>query len=250
MVKNMLLLPAIDLMDNRCVRLRQGRADDVTVYNNDPVEQARIWEAQGGDFLHVVDLDGAFAGEPRHTDLIARMVAAIKIPVEVGGGLRTDQDVRQLLDVGVTRVILGTRAAADPPALQNLAGTFGAGIAVGIDARDGLVQVRGWVETTTTRAIDLARHVASLGVRTVIYTDTATDGMLKGANIKGMQEMCDAVPELNFVASGGVTGTDDIRALAALQRPNLEGAIIGRALYENTTTLAELKAAMRPAPII
>lgn len=239
----MKILPAIDLMNNRCVRLRQGRAEDATVYNDDPVDQALRWEAQGGDFLHLVDLDGAFAGAPRHTRLIARIVEAVKIPVEVGGGLRTDEDVRELLDTGVDRVILGTRAVAEPAALRRLAQAFTHRIAVGIDARDGRVQVRGWVETTATRATDLARDVAAMGVRTVIYTDTATDGMLRGPNLAGLAALCDAVPELRFVASGGVSGAEDVRALAALRRPNLEGAIVGKALYEGTTTLAELRAA-------
>ena len=239
----MKLFPAIDLMNNRCVRLRQGRAEDATVYNEDPVDQAQRWEAEGGDFLHLVDLDGAFVGAPRHTRLIARIVEAVRIPVEVGGGLRTDDHVRELLDTGADRVILGTRAVADPAALRRLAQSFGPRLAVGIDARDGKVQVRGCVESTATRATDLARDVGMMGIRTVIYTDTATDGMLRGPNLAGLAELCDAVPELHVVASGGVSGAADIHALVALRRPNLEGAIIGKALYEGATTLAELRAA-------
>lgn len=239
------ILPAIDLMKNKCVRLRQGRADDATVYNDDPVDQALRWETQGGQYLHLVDLDGAFAGAPRHTRVISEIVEAVKIPVEVGGGLRTDDHVRELLDVGVDRVILGTRAVADPDALRRLVETFGARIAVGIDARGGLVQVKGWVETTGTRAADLARDVAGMGVGTIIYTDTATDGMLKGPNLPGMAAMCDAVPSVRIVASGGVSRADDIRALAALRRANLDGAIVGKALYEGTATLAELLVAAR-----
>jgi phosphoribosylformimino-5-aminoimidazole carboxamide ribotide isomerase len=241
----MKIFPAIDLMKNQCVRLRQGRADAATVYNDDPVDQALRWEAQGGEYLHLVDLDGAFAGEPRHTAVIGRIVAAVKIPVEVGGGLRTDDHVRELLNVGVDRVILGTRALAEPDALRRLVATFGARVAVGIDARGGFVQVKGWVETTTTRAADLARDVAAMGVQTIIYTDTATDGMLKGPNLAGMAAMCDAVPAANVVASGGVSKVEDVRDLAALKRTNLEGAIVGKALYEGTATLAELLAAVR-----
>lgn len=241
----MKIYPAIDLMKNQCVRLRQGRADEATVYNADPVDQALQWESQGGEYLHLVDLDGAFAGAPRHTRVIADIVEAVNIPVEVGGGLRTDEHVRELLDVGVDRIILGTRALAEPDALRRLVEEFGARIAVGIDARGGFVQVKGWVETTGTRAVDLARDVAALGVRTIIYTDTATDGMLKGPNLPGMAAMCDAVPTVSVVASGGVSNVDDIRGLAALKRSNLEGAIVGKALYEGTATLADLLAAAR-----
>lgn len=238
----MKIFPAIDLMNNQCVRLRQGRADAATVYNDDPVDQALQWESQGGGYLHLVDLDGAFQGAPRHTKVIAQVVEAVKIPVEVGGGLRTDDHVRELLDVGVDRVILGTRALSDPEALRRLVALFGIHVAVGIDARDGLVQVKGWVETTGTRAVDLARDVAALGVRTIIYTDTATDGMLQGPNLAGMAAMCDAVPGVNVVASGGVAKAADIRGLAELKRANLEGAIVGKALYEGSVTLAELLA--------
>jgi len=242
----MKIFPAIDLMNNCCVRLRQGRAQDATVYSTDPVATARDWEAAGGGFLHVVDLDGAFQGRPRHTETIARIVAALGIPVEVGGGLRTDDHVRELLDAGVARVILGTRALAEPDALARLVRRHGGDrIAVGIDARGGRVQVKGWVETTDTLATDLARTVASLGVRTIVYTDTATDGMLRGPNTEATDALCAAVPECNVVASGGVSSPDDIRRLVALGRANLEGAIVGKALYEKTTTIPELVAAAR-----
>ncbi len=238
----MKIFPAIDLMNNQCVRLSQGRADAATVYNDDPVDQALCWEAQGGDYLHLVDLDGAFAGEPRHTRLIERIIEAVKIPVEVGGGLRTDEHVRELLDVGVDRVILGTRAVSDPDALRRLVERFRHRIAVGIDAREGFVQVKGWVETTGMRAVDLARDVAAMGVHTLIYTDTATDGMLQGPNLSGMAAMCDAVPGVGVVASGGVSSLEDVRNLSVLRRSNLEGVIVGKALYEGSVTLPGLLA--------
>ncbi|HOM59668.1 MAG TPA: HisA/HisF-related TIM barrel protein, partial [Kiritimatiellia bacterium] len=152
----MIILPAIDLKDGKCVRLRQGRAEEVTVYSDDPVAQAREWLAQGAEQLHVVDLDGAFQGEPQHMEQIAQIVRAVGIPVEVGGGLRTDAQIEQMLGVGVARAILGTRAVESLDTLRALARRFGAAIAVGIDARDGFVQVRGWVETTKVRAVDLA----------------------------------------------------------------------------------------------
>ena len=244
----MIIFPAIDLMNNCCVRLRQGKAQNATVYSTDPVAMAKRWEAEGGRFLHVVDLDGAFAGEPRHTATIAAIVKALSIPVQVGGGLRTDDHVRALLDVGVTRVILGTRAVEDEDALGRLVATFGDAIAVGIDARDGRVQVKGWVETTDTLASVLALRVAALGVKTLVYTDTATDGMMAGPNLPAMAAMCDAVPAVNIVASGGVSKPDDLRALAALARPNLEGAIVGRALYEGTVSLDLFHNPIRATP--
>lgn len=236
------IFPAIDLKDGRCVRLRQGRADQATVYGADPVAMARHWRDAGALALHVVDLDGAFTGRPVHTEVIGQIAAALDIPVQVGGGLRTDADVRLLLEQGVQRAIVGTRALDDPEAVARLADTFGPQLAVGIDARDGWVQIKGWVETSRTRATDLALRMASLGVGTLIYTDTTTDGMLCGPNLEAVDALCAAV-QCRVVASGGVSRLADISALAALKRPNLEGVIIGKALYEGTVTLPEALAA-------
>lgn len=238
----MIILPAIDLKDGRCVRLRQGRAEDVTVYSDDPVAQARTWLEQGAEQLHVVDLDGAFQGEPKHAEVIARIVQAIGIPVEVGGGLRTDAHIERLLSAGVARAIIGTRALESLDALSSLVRRFGDAIAVGIDARDGYAQVKGWVETTGTRAVDLAKQVESVGVRTVIYTDTATDGMLGGTNLEAMRQMCRAV-SCRIIASGGVSAPEHVMALKALGCANLYGAIVGKALYDGKTTLAAMRAA-------
>jgi len=238
----MIILPAIDLMDGKCVRLRQGRAEDVTVYSDDPVAQARTWLEQGAGQLHVVDLDGAFQGEPKHAEVIARIVKTVGIPVEVGGGLRTDAHIERLLQAGVTRAIIGTRALESLDALAALVRRFGDAIAVGIDARDGFVQVKGWVETTKTRATDLAKRVASVGVRTIIYTDTATDGMLGGPNLTAMCQMCGSVA-CDIIASGGVSLPEHVTALKALGCPNLFGAIVGKALYDGRTTFAAMKAA-------
>ena len=239
----MVVLPAIDLKDGKCVRLRQGRADAVTVYSDDPVAQAQAWLAQGAEQLHVVDLDGAFQGEPRHAEVIARIVAAAGVPVEVGGGLRTDAQVERLLALGVARAIIGTRALDSLDALAALVRRFGERIAVGIDARDGFVQVKGWVETTGTRATALAQQVAEAGVRTIIYTDTATDGMLGGPNLTAMREICRAVPACRVIASGGVSAPEHVLALKALECANLFGAIVGKALYDGKTTLAAMCAA-------
>jgi len=237
-----IILPAIDLKDGKCVRLRQGKAEEVTVYSDDPVTQARTWLAQGAEQLHVVDLDGAFQGEPRHAEVIGRIIRAIGIPVEVGGGLRTDAQIERLLQAGVTRAIIGTRALESLGALSALVGRFGEAIAVGIDARDGFVQVKGWVETTQTRATELARQVEAAGVRTIIYTDTATDGMLGGPNLTAMRQMCGTVA-CRIIASGGVSAPEHVTALRALGCANLYGAIVGKALYDGKTTLAAMKAA-------
>ncbi len=238
----MIILPAIDLKDGRCVRLCQGRADEATIYSNDPVDMAKHWVDQGGEYLHVVDLDGAFQGHPVHVDIIAKIVAAIPIPVEVGGGLRTDDDLRILIEAGVDRAIIGTRAFADTDSLAESVRKFGSKVAVGIDARNGRVQVKGWVETTEMLAVDLARKANALGVETLIFTDTATDGMMVGTNVSAMDEICQAVT-CNVIASGGVTTPGDVRALTALGHPHLQGAIVGKALYEKTTTLADMKSA-------
>ena len=242
----MKIYPAIDLKDGKCVRLKQGRADAVTVYSEDPVAMARQWADAGGDWLHVVDLDGAFAGHPVHLEVIRKISRAISIPVELGGGLRTDDDIRRMLDAGVSRVVLGTWACADPDALAALVKTFGDRLAVGIDARNGKVQVKGWVETTDTLAVDLAGRVSALGVSTIIYTDTATDGMLTGPNVEGVRQLCRAV-KANVIASGGISTCADIAALAGLDFSNLDGVIVGKALYEGAVTIPDMKASARSA---
>lgn len=238
----MIILPAIDLKDGRCVRLRQGRAEDATVYSDDPVEMAKHWVDEGGEYLHVVDLDGAFQGQSAHLEVIKRIADAVPIPVEVGGGLRTDADIRRLLETGVDRAIIGTRAFAEPESLAETVRLFGEHVAVGIDARDGHVQVKGWVETTAMPAVDLARKADAMGVKTLIVTDTATDGMMVGTNVSAMDTVCRAV-SCRVIASGGITTPDDVRALTALGHANLHGAIVGRALYEATTTLQAFQAA-------
>jgi len=239
----MIILPAIDLKDGKCVRLRQGRADDVTVYGDDPAAQARDWREQGGRELHVVDLDGAFAGEPKHADVIRRIIAAFGGPVEVGGGLRTPDALRAVLEAGATRAIIGSAALEDPSFLIKAYELYGERIAVGIDARDGFVQTKGWVETTQVKATDLAAAVAKIGIQTIIYTDTATDGMLGGPNLTQMAAICDAAPTCQITASGGVSSPYDVENLKALERPNLRAAIVGKALYDGRTTLRDMNVA-------
>src|SRR5574344_789219 len=239
----MIILPAIDLKDGKCVRLRQGRADDVTVYGADPAAQAKDWADQGGQELHVVDLDGAFAGTPKHAEVIARIIKAFGGPVEVGGGLRTPEALAAVIDAGVARAIIGSAALEDPEFLAKAVDLYGEKIAVGIDARNGFVQTKGWVETTKTLATDLAAAVAKAGVTTIIYTDTATDGMLGGPNLTQMAAICDAAPTCQITASGGVSSPFDIANLKALERTNLRAAIVGKALYDGRTTLKEMNIA-------
>jgi phosphoribosylformimino-5-aminoimidazole carboxamide ribotide isomerase len=237
-----LIIPAIDLKGGRCVRLRQGRADAETVYSDDPVDTAKRWQSEGARWLHVVDLDGAFEGRPAHLDAVRRIAGAVAAPIELGGGIRTDEDVARVLDAGVARAIIGTRAFSDPEGLGALVERFGERIAVGIDARDGFVQVKGWVETTRTRALDLARRADALGVATLIYTDTATDGMLAGHNADATDALCRAV-RCGVIASGGVSTAEDIAKLAALGHANLRGAIVGKALYDGVVSMDALRAA-------
>ncbi len=239
----MIILPAIDLKDGKCVRLRQGRADDVTVYGDDPAEQARDWRTQGGQELHVVDLDGAFAGTPKHAEVIRRIIEAFGGPVEVGGGIRNMETLTSVLEAGATRAIIGSAALDDPEFLSQAVEQYGERIAVGIDARDGFVQTKGWVETTKVKAVDLASAVAKAGVKTIIYTDTATDGMLGGPNLSQMAAICDAAPTCAITASGGVSSPYDVANLKALERSNLRAAIVGKALYDGRTTVKEMNIA-------
>ena len=239
----MIILPAIDLKDGKCVRLRQGRADDVTVYGDDPAQQAQDWADQGGRELHVVDLDGAFAGTPKHAEVIRRIIEAFRGPVEVGGGLRTQEALRAVIEAGATRAIIGSAALEDPEFLTSAVELYGDKIAVGIDARNGFVQTKGWVETTQVKATDLAEAVARIGVKTIIYTDTATDGMLGGPNLSQMAAICDAAPTCQITASGGVSSPYDVANLKALERSNLRAAIVGKALYDGRTTIKEMNIA-------
>ena len=225
------------------MRLRQGRADDVTVYGDDPAWQARDWREQGGQELHVVDLDGAFDGSPRHLEVIKSVIKAFGGPVEVGGGIRTASSLAAVLEAGATRAILGSAALEDPAFLARAVDLWGDRIAVGIDARNGFVQTKGWVETTAVKATDLAAAVAKAGVKTIIYTDTATDGMLGGPNLTQMAAICDAAPTCLVTASGGISSPFDIENLKGLCRANLRAAIVGKALYDGRTTLREMNVA-------
>jgi phosphoribosylformimino-5-aminoimidazole carboxamide ribotide isomerase len=232
-------IPAIDLMDGKVVRLSRGEARAKTVYSDDPVGVAREFEAAGARRLHVVDLDGAFGGRPANMATVAAICAAVGMEVEVGGGLRTAEAVEQVLETGARYAILGTGALRDRGMVERLAAAHGARLIVGIDARDGMVAVEGWVETSDLRATDFARQLGELGVGTAIATDIATDGMLTGPNLGFCRELAAAAPGLKLIASGGIRDIGDLEALEALKIPQLIGAISGRAIYEKTLDLAE-----------
>jgi len=236
----MLIIPAIDLRDGRCVRLRQGRKDDLTQYDDNPVDIARSFQDQGAQWLHVVDLDGAFAeGNSKNRQTLKSIVEAINIPVQFGGGLRSFADVEQALRLGVSRVVIGTLAVESPEILRTLLDSFGSSrVAVGIDANNGQVVIRGWEQAEAIAAIELARRVAAIGVTRIIYTDVARDGMLEGPNV---EMTCRVALEsgLKVTASGGVSSLDDIETLKKAADCQVDSVIVGRAIYEKRFTLEE-----------
>ena len=235
-MKGLTVIPAIDLKQGRCVRLAQGRMDRATEYGDDPVAIAQAFEAAGARWLHVVDLDGAFAGTPRNLGPNHRIVGAVAAKVEVGGGIRDLDRVRAYLDAGVARVILGSAAVRDPDLVAKAAAAFPGRIVVGIDAVMGMVAVSGWAEVTDLNATDLARAMGHLGAAAIIYTDIARDGMQTGVNLEATREVARAAG-VPVVASGGVSTLDDIRALLPLTQDGVAGVITGRALYEGTLDL-------------
>jgi phosphoribosylformimino-5-aminoimidazole carboxamide ribotide isomerase len=245
----MQILPAIDLRGGKCVRLRQGDYNQETVFGDDPVEMARRWADDGIEWLHLVDLDGAKEGRPVNHDVVRQITAAVGIKCELGGGVRDEDSIRLMLDeVGVGRVIIGTKALKDPEWFREMAGKFPGKLVLGIDARNSMVATEGWLDVSETSAIDLAKQYADLDLAALIYTNIANDGMMQGVDeptIADMQQLAD----LGFpvIASGGVTTLDDVTRLKAASdaSPNLIGAIIGRALYEGTINVADAVAASR-----
>jgi phosphoribosylformimino-5-aminoimidazole carboxamide ribotide isomerase len=236
-----LILPAIDLRGGQCVRLRQGDYARETVFGDDPAMMARRWVDQGAPYLHLVDLDGAREGKPVNGHSVRRIVAAAGVPCQLGGGIRSEEHIRDALGWGVERVVLGTRALQDPAWCEAMCRTFPRQVCLGIDAREGRVAVQGWSETSERSALDLARQVAVWPLAALIYTDISRDGMLAGPNIEATAEIAAAV-EAPVIASGGVTTLDDVAALA---RRGLHGCIIGRALYEGRLDLAAVIALAR-----
>lgn len=241
----MTIYPAIDIKGGRCVRLTQGRADQETVYAANPAEVAVEFRTGGSTWVHVVDLDGAFAGEPQNLAAV-QAIAALGMKVQLGGGLRTRAAVERALGFGVARVVIGTRAAESEAFVGELVQTFGEKVAVGIDAKNGQVAVKGWVATAAMSALELARRMDILGVRTLIHTDIGTDGMLTGPNFPAQEAML-AAGKFRVIASGGVSRREDVVKLAELARrhANLDGVIVGKALYEKRVDLPDLLAIAR-----
>ena len=231
----MVIYPAIDIKDGKCVRLVQGRFEDVTVYSDDPLEVARSFERAGAQYLHVVDLDGARLGSPQNADIISGIAASAGIPVQTGGGIRTLETAGMLLGRGIKRGILGTSAVNDPMIVKTAAEKFNSSFAIAIDAKDGLVATEGWARTSGFTAVEFARKMEELGAKVIIYTDISRDGMLKGPNIRAMEEMVKAVG-MEVIASGGVTSIQDIKDL---KNAGVAGAIVGKALYTGNIDLRE-----------
>ncbi len=242
----MIVIPAIDLKEGRCVRLEQGLMDKDTVYSDDPAGQALSWQEQGGELLHIVDLDGAFAGVPRNRDAIRSIIEAVSIPTELGGGIRDLATIETYLELGVSRVILGTVAKENPALVAEACRLFSGRIVVGIDARDGLVAVRGWADVTEKRATELAREMEDYGVEAIIYTDIARDGMMQGPNIEATRQLAEAI-SIPVIASGGVSSLDDIVRLMAVEHAGISGVITGKAIYTGSLSLREAVALTRRA---
>ena len=235
----MLLIPAIDLKDGKCVRLRQGRMEDSTVFSDDPVAMAGRWVEAGARRLHLVDLNGAFDGRPVNGDVIRAIASAYpNIPIQVGGGIRDEETVQAYLDIGVQYVIIGTKAVSAPHFINDLCIEFPGHVIVGLDAKEGRVAIDGWSKLSKHDVIDLAKHFEQDGVVAIVYTDIGRDGMMSGVNIEATVKLARSV-NIPIIASGGITNLDDIRALCAVAGEGITGAITGRAIYEGTLDFAQ-----------
>lgn len=242
----MIVIPAIDLKEGACVRLEQGLMEKDTVYCDDPAAQARIWQEQGGELLHLVDLDGAFAGVPRNKEAIETIVRAVDIPTELGGGIRDLETVEAYLELGITRVILGTVAKENPQLVAEACRLFPGRIVVGIDAKDGLVAVRGWADVTEKRASELSREMEGFGVEAIIYTDIARDGMMQGPNLEATRQLAESI-SIPVIASGGVSSLRDIENLMAIESAGVTGVITGKAIYNGALDLKQAVALTKKA---
>jgi phosphoribosylformimino-5-aminoimidazole carboxamide ribotide isomerase len=245
-VEAVILFPAIDLKNGEAVRLQQGDMARATVFHTDPAEQARLFAAQGFEYLHIVDLDGAFAGKPMNAAAVERILGRVQIPLQLGGGIRDQATIEGWLAKGVTRVIIGTAAVRDPDLVRAAAKAFPGRVAVGLDARDGKVAVQGWAERSELSAFDIARRFEDAGVAAIVYTDIARDGMLKGLNIDATIALAEAI-SIPVIASGGLASLDDIRALLQPRAKTLAGAIAGRALYDGRLDAAAALTLIRSA---
>ncbi|HEY3282382.1 MAG TPA: 1-(5-phosphoribosyl)-5-[(5-phosphoribosylamino)methylideneamino]imidazole-4-carboxamide isomerase [Armatimonadota bacterium] len=232
------LIPAIDLRGGKCVRLLQGRFDAETVYGDDPVAMALRFQEQGATRIHVVDLEGAKEGHPVQTEVMRAIASAVRAPVQTGGGLRTLEAIRSVLDAGAQRAVLGTIAITDPALAQQAFQEFGDAVILGLDARGGQVATHGWVETTPLSAVDVAKRMQDAGARRIIFTDIGRDGMLEGVNVEALREMAQSVA-IPVIASGGVSTLADLEALKPLEPLGIEGVITGKALYAGTITIPD-----------
>lgn len=243
----MIIFPAIDIKGGKCVRLSQGQFEQVTTYSEDPVKVAKRWKAEGAQWLHIVDLDGARMGSPstQNLDILRQILRQVGLPVQFGGGVRNAEIVERMLRIGVTRVVAGTAVASDAKLAESLFMLYGDKVAVGVDARDGLVAIQGWQEHTGESAVAFVQRMARLGAKRFIFTDIARDGMLQGVNMVALAQVAAAVPEVPVIASGGVATLSDVDALNHLRAttaPNVDGVIVGKALYAGTVTLPDLLA--------
>lgn len=238
MAKAFTVIPAIDLMDGNCVRLIQGEKTQKTIYSKDPVEVALRWEGAGAEIIHIVDLDGAFQGSPQNLDVVKKIRQTVKTYLQFGGGVRKLEYVKQVFNLGIDRVVLGTKAYESPEFLQTVIAQYGERIAVGIDAREGKVAVKGWQEIESDNTVSYARKIVSSGVSTIIYTDIKRDGMLTGPNLVGIDTLARHI-RCNLIASGGISSLDDVMAIRRLKRPNITGVIVGKSLYSGKIKLDE-----------
>ncbi len=240
----MLVIPAIDLKEGKCVRLEQGLMEKDTVFCDNPAEQALEWQRQGAELLHIVDLDGAFAGVPKNRGAIEAIVKSVQIPTQLGGGIRDIQTIEAYLALGIGRVILGTAAQRNPELVEEACRLFPGRIVVGIDAKNGLVAVQGWAELTGVKAVDLAKRFEGFGVAAIIYTDIARDGMMQGPNLAATKALAEAIT-IPVIASGGVSSLKDIENLLAIEASGISGVITGKAVYTGAIKLAEAVALTR-----
>ncbi|HZW67189.1 MAG TPA: 1-(5-phosphoribosyl)-5-[(5-phosphoribosylamino)methylideneamino]imidazole-4-carboxamide isomerase [Pseudogracilibacillus sp.] len=232
----MIIFPAIDILNGKCVRLIQGDYNKEVIYDDSPVDMAKQWEAKGAEFIHIVDLDGAKTGKSINEQIIIDIAKAVTVPIQVGGGIRSMETVKTYLDSGVNRVIVGTAAIEDEAFLQEAVEKYGERIVVSLDAKEGFVATEGWTDTSNVRALDIVKDLEKLGVKTIVYTDIAKDGMLQGPNLEEQSAMNEATA-VDVIASGGVTTREDVDNLKAL---NMYGAIVGKALYDGKITFEEL----------
>ncbi len=235
----MLLIPAIDLKDGKCVRLKQGRMEDDTVFSDDPVAMARRWVDAGARRLHLVDLNGAFEGKPMNASIVHEIVEAFPdVPVQIGGGIRDEETIQAYLDAGVQYVIIGTKAVNAPHFVSDICMAFPGHIIIGLDAKDGKVAIDGWSKLSHHDVIDMAKHFEHDGVEAIVYTDISRDGMMQGVNVEATVKLAQAI-NIPVIASGGITNLDDVRALCEVEGEGIMGAITGRAIYEGTLDFVE-----------